>query len=69
VDELLREINEINAVANLRADYSKTMALLRALKAGRVSLDDVTLEGDGWQVTAAGPPATEADPEQAEPGA
>ena len=52
MDELLREINEINAVANLRADYTKTMALLRALKTGRVSLDDVTLEGDGWSVSA-----------------
>jgi hypothetical protein len=51
VDELLREINEINAVANLRADYAKTLALLRALKSGRVLLDEVTLEGDGWSVS------------------
>ena len=51
MDELLREINEINAVANLRADYSKTMALLRALKAGKVSLEDVVLDGNGWSVT------------------
>ena len=55
MDELLREINEINAVANLRADYSKTLALLRALKAGRVALGQVTLLDDGWQLAASEP--------------
>ena len=69
MDELLREINEINAVANLRADYAKTMALLRALKSGRVSLESVTLTANGWQVADDTPPVTEAEVEQAEPGA
>ena len=69
MDELLRELNEINAVANLRADYAKTLALVRALKSGDVKLDEVMLTADGWQVAAAEPQAREADAEQAEPGA
>ena len=55
MDELLREMNEINAVANLRADYAKTLALLRALKGGRVFLEQVALAADGWQINAIQP--------------
>ena len=31
-------------------DYQKTLCLLRHLKAGNVSLDQITLTSDGWQV-------------------
>lgn len=55
MDELLQELAEIDAVSRLRADYFKSLALLRALKAGRVTLDQVTMTADGWQVAAAQP--------------
>lgn len=64
MDELLQELNEINAAAQVRMDYAKTLALLRALKSGRVSLDSVTLIEGGWSVAAVAPSAVEspADP-------
>lgn len=52
MDELLKELNDINALAQIRADYAKTLVLLRVLKEGRVSLDDVTLVDGGWTVSA-----------------
>jgi phage gp36-like protein len=52
VEQLLRELAEINANAQIRADYTKTLALLRALKAGTVSLDNLTMSADGWSVAA-----------------
>lgn len=60
MDELLKEIRVINA----GADYQKTLALLRALKAGLVSLDNVTMTGDGWSVAeVVKPEEVEAKPE------
>jgi hypothetical protein len=50
VDDLMRELNEIQTASVLRCDYDKTLALLRALKAGSVSLDNVTMTADGWTV-------------------
>lgn len=50
MDNLMRELNEIQTDFNLRCDYLKTLALLRALKAGTVSLDNVTMTADGWTV-------------------
>lgn len=38
---------ELNAV---RTDYDKTLALLASLKAGEVSLDEVSLITGGWQL-------------------
>jgi len=38
------------ATAQVRADYAKTLILLRALKAGTVALENLTLTGDGWSV-------------------
>lgn len=53
--DLLAELNDINArtqvqadLARVQGDYAKTLSLLRHLKAGTVSLDDVTLQADGW---------------------
>lgn len=63
MEMLLREIEQ----TQVKADYQKTLALLRALKAGQVSLDQVTLTENGWnlvQVTveeAAPPPPKLAD--------
>ncbi len=50
MDELLVELANIDAESQVRNDYQKTLALLRALKAGTVSLDNVTMTGDGWTV-------------------
>jgi hypothetical protein len=50
VDELTQELNAIQTASNLSCNYQKTLALLRALKAGTVSLDNVTMSGDGWTV-------------------
>lgn len=33
---------------NAQLNYEKTMILLRALKQGEMSLDDIALTGDGW---------------------
>ena len=52
VDDFLKELEELNATSMLRNDYTKTLALLRALKAGKVSLEQVTMTADGWQVSA-----------------
>ena len=45
------------AAVQKRADYDKTMALLAALKAGTVKLEQVQLTEGGWNYTpiAAGP--------------
>ena len=56
MDEFLQELAEVDAVSKLRADYFKSLALLRALKAGRVSLYQVAMTADGWQVSAVQPP-------------
>jgi hypothetical protein len=50
MDELLRQLNEAQAVHNLRADYQKTLILLAALKAGKIQLEQVALMGDGWRL-------------------
>jgi hypothetical protein len=48
VDELLQELAVIEADSQTLCNYTKTLALLRALKAGTVSLDNVTMTDDGW---------------------
>jgi hypothetical protein len=56
VDELTQELNAIQIASNLSCNYQKTLALLRALKAGTVSLDNVTMVADGWTVGEVEPP-------------
>ena len=53
MDDFLKELEELNATSALRNDYTKTLALLRAMKAGKVSLEQVTMTADGWQVSTA----------------
>lgn len=55
MQRLLRELDQIQQLHVLKADYEKSLALLAALKAGEVSLDQVTLVANGWQVSAAEP--------------
>lgn len=63
VDELMKELNAIQIDSTLSCDYQKTIVLLRALKAGTVSLDNVTMVGDGWTVAEVEPPDTMVDAE------
>jgi hypothetical protein len=64
MNELLNELAEVDAVSKLRGDYFKTLALLRALKAGRVLLDQVTMTADGWQIGATDDDAPSASAEK-----
>lgn len=52
----MRELGEIQSVADARRDYAKTLALLRALKAGTISLENVTMTADGWALAEIEPP-------------
>ena len=52
----MQELNAIQNASALGCDYRKTIALLRALKAGTLSLDAVTMTDDGWKMTEAEPP-------------
>lgn len=61
MDKLLAELATIDADSQVRRDYRKTLALLRALKAGTVSLDNVTMTDDGWTVAEVEPPAEPAE--------
>ena len=58
--ELLKTLSDIDAAAQVRADYTKTIALLNALKSGEVTLDEVVMTDDGWRVDQ---PSDDADPE------
>lgn len=62
MEPLVRELESIHA-RNMKAnDYEKTLALLRALKAGTVTLDNVTMTADGWQLVEV--PAQPPQPEE-----
>jgi hypothetical protein len=56
----MQELTTIQNASALSCDYQKTLALLRALKAGTVSLDDVTLTENGWTVADVEPPKEDA---------
>jgi len=67
MDQLLAEINRIHELAVAQANYGKTLALLRALKAGAVGLESVALTPDGWTVTKLLDPAIAAVAAASEP--
>jgi len=50
VDEFKRQLTEMHNLNTLRSDYQKTLLLLRAIKAGTVSMDQFTLTDAGWQI-------------------
>jgi hypothetical protein len=66
MNELLQELELIQAVQQLRSDYFKSLALLRALKAGKVHLHQITLTADGWQLLAVQPAPPELPPDSDE---
>ena len=47
---LKQELDLIHRLHATAGDYGKTLALLRALKAGTVTLDQVMLTDGGWQL-------------------
>ena len=67
MEALLQELKQIDAQAALQADYQKTLALLRAIKAGDISLDNVTMTDNGWTVEDRLPPPEPAEDITAEP--
>lgn len=75
MDELLKNLAEIDALMAAKSDFQKSLALLRALKAGAISLDNVLLTPTGWTVVAQLPVSSQSGEvgesvnEQAEPGA
>lgn len=44
-----------NRVHSLQADNEKTVELLRSLKSGAVSIDDITMTDDGWSYNPTSP--------------
>ena len=73
MNKLSENLAALRQQHNLAGDYAMTLELLRALKAGEASIDQVILTGNGWQVLDA--PAAEMPPdglklaEPAEPAA
>ena len=55
MNRLLKELSDMDALAVANLNYAKSLALLRALQAGEIQLDQVTMTSDGWTVTAAPP--------------
>ncbi len=58
----MQKLSMIESAANVSRDYQKTLALLRALKAGAVSLDNVTMTAEGWTVAESEPSAELPEP-------
>ena len=54
--EFLQQLAAMDQAAQHKLNYEKTLALLAAMKAGQVQLDDVQLIEGGWTVSDAKPP-------------
>ena len=50
MDEFRENIERIHALNMLRNDYAKTIMLLKALKSGSVTMDQINITADGWQI-------------------
>ena len=53
--EFLQQLAALDQAAQHKLNYEKTLALLTALKAGHVQLDDVQLVEGGWMMSEANP--------------
>ena len=65
MDELNRQVLDVDARHQVQANYEKTLLLLAALKSGAISLDQFNLVPGGWQLVLAQPAVViveEADP-------
>lgn len=56
MDRLLTELNQIQRIHAVQADYEKTLALLASIKSGAVSPDQVNLFEGGWKLADPIPP-------------
>ena len=65
MEDLLKELNQIQAIADLRRELSKTVAVLRGLKSGLITLDNLEVNGDDWRIVAIAPvePISEPPPD------
>lgn len=59
--DFMTSVNLTDRLHRAEANYEKTLALLAALKSGEVSLQEVRLIQDGWQI-APKPPVEELSP-------
>ena len=50
VRAFVEELNQIQTVADLKRELSKTVAVLRALKSGEIGLENLIVDGDSWKV-------------------
>lgn len=50
MNELNAKLLEFNRVANIQANYEKTLMLLAALKSGEVTVSDFELIPGGWNL-------------------
>ena len=50
MNDLRQRLGEIHALHALRSDYLKTLALLQALQAGDIGLDQIRVSAEGWQL-------------------
>ena len=75
MDEVFKQLQDLQTASATALDYAKTLVLLRALKAGTVKLDNVEMTPNGWQLTQptktpqavwVAPPDEEAEPEAVE---
>ena len=53
MNKLSENLAALRQQHNLAGDYAMTLELLRALKAGEASIDQVILTGNGWNLVAA----------------
>jgi hypothetical protein len=59
--EFLRRLDEMHRSATTQLDYAKTLELLRALKSGQLSIENVAVNETGWNVVE--PPPQPAGPQ------
>ncbi len=70
MEAILKELTQIQNVADLQRELSKAVAVLKALKAGTITLENLTVDGDRWALAEVVPPApVEAAPVEAVPDA
>jgi hypothetical protein len=62
VEKLLERLNVEHAHRTLALDHAKTLILLRALKAGEITIEDVVLTADGWHLNQTPPFVRETPP-------
>ena len=51
MEEFLKRLSEMDQLAQFKLNYEKTLALLAAMKAGQVDIEDVVLVEGGWTVS------------------